>query len=74
LISWFGHESISSASDFKKVDESVGGQPPAMSESTTRSTSPPDLSTAEVLRLKRTLAVTQKELNEAQCGRPKRIP
>jgi len=59
--------------DFKKV-ESVGGQPSAMSESTTRSTSPPVLSTAEVLRLKRTLAVTQKELNEAQCGHPKRIP
>ena len=57
-----------------KVDESVGGQPPAMSSTSTRSTSPPDLSTAEVLRLKRTLAITQKELNEAQCGRPKRIP
>jgi len=46
-----------------------------MSESpNTRFTSPPDLSTAEVLRLKRTLAATQQELNEAQCGRPKRIP
>ena len=42
--------------------------------SNTRSTSPPDLSTAEVLRLKRTLATTQQELNEAQCGRPKRTP
>ena len=40
----------------------------------TRSTSPPDLSTTEVLRLKQTLAAMQQELNEAQCGRPKRIP
>ena len=57
-----------------KVDSDNGsGQGPAMS-SNTRSTSPPDLSTVEVLRLKRTLAATQQELNEAQCGRPKRIP